>query len=92
MNRLETVQAVAEDGEHRHPPQCPRNVVHEDVLAPEEDRRPEDRVRQARLDQGPLDLGLAAEIFQRRILRRVRDADVDDATDTRFLGRREERA
>ena len=51
---------------------------------------PQDGVGEAGLDQRPLELGLAAEILQRRVLGRVGDADVDDPLDAGLLGGREQ--
>ena len=50
----------------------------EDVLSAEQHGGPEDGVGDARFDQRPLQPRLAAEILQRRILRRIGDAHVDD--------------
>ena len=61
------------------PPQQPCDVVEENVLPPEDDRRLEDRVGQPRRLERPLDERLAAEVRQRGIERGVRNADVHDA-------------
>ena len=64
------------DGE---PPQQPGDVVEENVLPPEDDRRLEDCMGQPRRSERPLDERLAAEVRQRGIERGVRYADVHDA-------------
>ena len=63
--------------------------VDENIFRAEEYRRAQNRVRQARLDQRAFEFRFAAEIFERRILRRIRDADVNDALDARAPGRGE---
>jgi len=85
VDRLQPVGAVAEDAEDRQLPQHPGDVVDQDVVAAEQHRRPQDGMREPRLDQAPLQPGLSLEILQRRVLRRVRDADVHDAPDTGLL-------
>ena len=47
-------------------------------------------MRQARVPQRPLQLGLAAEVFQRGILRRVGDAHMHDPLDACPPGRLEQ--
>ena len=64
VDRLQAIASVAEDAEHRQPPQSPGDVVDQDVLLAEKDRRPEDGVGDARLDQRLLQRGLASEVLQ----------------------------
>ncbi len=94
-NSCEAVPAgvvTGSDAEHRETPEQPGDVVDEDVTAAEEDRRAEDGVAEPRLAQRALVLGLAAEVRERRIERRVRDGDVNDALDAGLRRGAEERA
>src|ERR1019366_9107156 len=47
VDRLDSVVPSAEHAEHRKPTQRPGNVVDQDVLAAEQDCRPEDRMAEA---------------------------------------------
>ena len=87
---LHLVAPVARDEEHRHVPQPPGDVVHEDVLRAEDERRADDRVREARLAHDVLRLRLAAEVRERRLGLGVRDADVHDAPHARAARRVDE--
>ena len=79
VHGLQAVSAVAEHAEDWQPAQHPRDVVDEDVLVAEEYGRAENRVAKAAFNQCTFESRLAAEVFQRGIVRRIGNADVNDA-------------
>src|SRR5215211_4691352 len=82
VDRLHQVAAVARHDEERHASQDPGDVVGQDVPpTAEEERWPDDRVRNVGTSQRLLDECFAAVVGQRRIDRRIRDAHVNDASD-----------
>src|SRR4029077_1302714 len=78
---LHAVIAAARDGEQWRAAQEPRDVVNQDVFDTENQRRPQNQIRQTRLRDLALDNSLAAKIRQWRILGRAGDADMDDPAD-----------
>ena len=54
-DRLRAIRPVAEDGEHRQPPQKIRDVVDQDVAGAHDERGPENRVVDPGLPDGRFD-------------------------------------
>ncbi len=88
-DRLEAVVPRAEHREHGEAAKHPRDIVDEDVLGAEDDRRPQDGVGEAGLGDGLLDEGLAAEVGKAGLGGGLGDAKVDDALDARTARRLE---
>ena len=65
IDGLDPVTAVSENAEEGEPPEDPGDVVDEDILTSEEDRRPQDRPAYSETPQLPLQERLPPEIFQR---------------------------
>jgi hypothetical protein len=84
------VLAAAADREDRQVAQQPRDVVDEHVASAEQDRRAENRVRDAGAPQVLLDLGLAREVRERRAQVGVGDGDMHDPLDPGPPGRVEQ--
>src|SRR5207237_1581412 len=76
-NRLDSVITSAGNAENRKPPQEPGDVVDQYVALPEDQRRPDDRVRQTGLSHSALRSRLARVIVERRILCGIPHRTVD---------------
>ena len=67
VDRLDAVLPVAEHRKNGELAQQPGDVVDQDVFLAEQNGRTQDRVRDAEVLQVAFQLGLAAEILQRRV-------------------------
>jgi hypothetical protein len=92
VDGLQAIVTCPEDSEDGEVAEHPGNVVDEDVLTSEENGRTEDRVRKPGFSEVALDQSLPAEVLKGRILRWIRDADVDYAGNSCATRRGEEGA
>ena len=82
VDGLHEVAPVARHDEERHAPKDPGDVVGQYVPpTAEEERRPDDRVRNTGSSESLLDECFAAVVGKRRVDRRIRDAHVNDPSD-----------
>ena len=84
-NRLDPIAARPEYGEHRKPSQEPGYIVDQDVFISEDDRRPDDSVRQPGAHDGLFQKPLASEVGQGRVGGGVGNADVHNTAYTRVF-------
>ena len=82
---MDAVFSAAGQEHQREFPQRPRDVVHENVLGAVQHGGSQYRVRHAQIAEVIFQLPLAAEIREVRFRVGVGDADVNDASDSRFL-------
>src|SRR6266851_2255163 len=79
--RLQSVVTRAWNREEGEFSQQPCDIVYENISGAEDQGRPHNRVRDAGTGDSPFDDSLTKEIAQRRILRGVRNADMDESRD-----------
>ena len=79
VDRLHKIFARTEYPEYGEVAKDPGNVIHQNALTSKQQRGSQYRVGESRFAEFPLKHRFSTEVFERRVLRRICDADVDDA-------------
>src|SRR5579872_3369327 len=90
VDRTNSITPVPRNPKDRKMPHEPRNIVDENIFRAENYSRPQNRVRQPRLDHRLLHLRFPSVVAQRRLCRRIRNAHLHNPFDPRVVGRRDE--
>ncbi|NIQ96592.1 MAG: hypothetical protein GWN87_22165, partial [Desulfuromonadales bacterium] len=86
VDRLQPVATVSENAEGGKAPQHPGDVVDQNPPLAKHHRRAQNGMADPRVGEVFLENGLVAEVLQGGVLRRVGDADVDEALHARLAG------